>query len=749
MPRPGSATIFAWNRRRCPGQLAQLRETHNRDLQSFTAQSEHHQKEFKALTSQQDEIAAERDRLAAQLEHLRASNQEIIDRLTRERDDLQLGRTDATAELSQVREDHARQVHALEARVAKLNSERSLVAIDLEKSEEAHAREIEELQRERDGLLLARNAIASDLAKLGERQKEDIEKLHTHQEELTRDRNRLSSELALLRQEHARKVEEWTREGESLTATRDELRATLDVTIKAHRRELAALRSENEAVINERDETRSLLDGDRLSWRKQIALFIQERDTLTRERDECLMAVAQERQTQSTQIELRSDECATLTSQREELLTQLDNLREAQKRQNDLFNEERKILVQERDALAARLDRALKSIGIDRTTLLEQNLDAHQRLETMEAGHRQELQAMTKERDDLVQERDAAWAQLAPFREAQEREIATLGIPVADKYERDADASAHASSGRLHLRDRVLDREVEMRLTQDGDSSDQATQDFMNEARRLGQLAHPNIPPIYDVGLDENGRPYYTSRSVSGMSLRTVLDQLAHGKTRSLLHFTLKRLLGVFHKACDAVAFAHAHGISHGALSAEHIILGDFGEVFVVRWDLRLQSSALFRGGAEIDVESDIMALGRLLYEIATLEPAPDPGGPRNDGTPAVRHAGEHGNQAHHWASESNLSTLIGVARRAMDRRMVDQFRSVKDFQIRVDAFKDTFDDPKKLTLRRLLRQWVGTHKALAIFLFAVFALAGSGFGYMVTEEVIAFHASWLERHHQ
>ena len=95
------------------------------------------------------------------------------------------------------------------------------------------------------------------------------------------------------------------------------------------------------------------------------------------------------------------------------------------------------------------------------------------------------------------------------------------------------------------------------------------------------------------------------------------------------------------------------------------------------------------------------------------------------------------------------MSTLIGVARRAMDRRMVDQFRSVKDFQIRVDAFKDTFDDPRKLTLRRLLRQWVGTHRALAVFLFVVFALAGSGFGYMVTEKVIAIHASWLERHHQ
>jgi hypothetical protein len=181
-------------------------------------------------------------------------------------------------------------------------------------------------------------------------------------------------------------------------------------------------------------------------------------------------------------------------------------------------------------------------------------------------------------------------------------------------------------------------------------------------------------------------------------------------------------------------------------LGAENIVLGDFGEVFVVRWDLRLQSSSTIRRDAEIDVEGDIIALGRLLYEIATLEPAPEAGITTRPDNAVPAKAAERGNQGHYWPSEGNLGTLVMMARRAMDRRMVDQFRSVKDFQIRVDAFKDTFDDPKQLTLRRLLRQWIGTHKIGAVLLFLLVTLATSAFAYLVTEKVMFYRALWEER---
>jgi len=85
------------------------------------------------------------------------------------------------------------------------------------------------------------------------------------------------------------------------------------------------------------------------------------------------------------------------------------------------------------------------------------------------------------------------------------------------------------------------------------------------------------------VGFDAEGRIYYTTRAVSGTSLRGILDELERGKTSSLLHFGLRRLLSIFHRVCDAVAYAHSREIAHGDLKPEHVVLGEFGEIFVYR----------------------------------------------------------------------------------------------------------------------------------------------------------------------
>jgi hypothetical protein len=109
-----------------------------------------------------------------------------------------------------------------------------------------------------------------------------------------------------------------------------------------------------------------------------------------------------------------------------------------------------------------------------------------------------------------------------------------------------------------------------------------------------------------------------------------------------------------------------------------------------------------------------------------TLEPEPDFGAARSDGTPGKRLSAEHDNRSHNWASGTSLNPLIRAARRAFDLRAADQFRSVKEFQKRVDAFKDTFDDPAQLTLRRLLRQWIQRHKTFSLVLLLLLVLAGT-----------------------
>ena len=109
---------------------------------------------------------------------------------------------------------------------------------------------------------------------------------------------------------------------------------------------------------------------------------------------------------------------------------------------------------------------------------------------------------------------------------------------------------------------------------------------FVEEAQVTGQLEHPNIVPVYDLGIDEAGKPFYAMKYVRGITLRTVLNDLLNLKSDAITQFPLGRLLTVFQKACDAVAFAHSKGVIHRDLKPDNIMIGDFGEVLVMDWGL-------------------------------------------------------------------------------------------------------------------------------------------------------------------
>ena len=94
------------------------------------------------------------------------------------------------------------------------------------------------------------------------------------------------------------------------------------------------------------------------------------------------------------------------------------------------------------------------------------------------------------------------------------------------------------------------------------------------EAKILARLEHPNIVPVHDVGTLPDGRVYYAMKLVAGRDLD------AHAKANR----SLRPLLGVFTKICDAVAFAHSHDIIHRDLKPKNIMVGDFGEVLVLDW---------------------------------------------------------------------------------------------------------------------------------------------------------------------
>ena len=122
---------------------------------------------------------------------------------------------------------------------------------------------------------------------------------------------------------------------------------------------------------------------------------------------------------------------------------------------------------------------------------------------------------------------------------------------------------------------------------------------FLEEAQVTGQLDHPGIVPVHEVGLDADGRLFFTMKLVKGHDLRSVFDALKdpHGE------WTLTRVVGVLLRVCEAMSYAHAKDVVHRDLKPSNVMVGRFGEVLVMDWGLaRVMSRA---DGKDIRLRDD------------------------------------------------------------------------------------------------------------------------------------------------
>jgi serine/threonine-protein kinase len=144
----------------------------------------------------------------------------------------------------------------------------------------------------------------------------------------------------------------------------------------------------------------------------------------------------------------------------------------------------------------------------------------------------------------------------------------------------------------LEVWDRDLARPLAMKvlLEEEGHSAPAALQRFVREARITGQLDHPGIVPVHDLGIDDAGRIYFTMRLVRGEDLSKVFARARVGADG----WSRARALEVFLKICDTVAYAHARGVVHRDLKPMNVMVGGFGEVYVLDWGL-----AKVLGGAD------------------------------------------------------------------------------------------------------------------------------------------------------
>ncbi|GIW85193.1 MAG: hypothetical protein KatS3mg107_0853 [Gemmataceae bacterium] len=162
-----------------------------------------------------------------------------------------------------------------------------------------------------------------------------------------------------------------------------------------------------------------------------------------------------------------------------------------------------------------------------------------------------------------------------------------------------------------HARDLSLQRDVAVKLLKPRVSPESlAVQRFLAEARLTGQLQHPGIPPVHELGTLSDGRPFLAMKLVKGQNLHELLKQ------RPNASHDRGRFLAIFEQVCHAVGYAHAHNVIHRDLKPGNVMVGTHGEVQVMDWGLaKVLGLSCERQRAETD---DPDATIGLLTEIDT-----------------------------------------------------------------------------------------------------------------------------------
>ena len=247
-----------------------------------------------------------------------------------------------------------------------------------------------------------------------------------------------------------------------------------------------------------------------------------------------------------------------------------------------------------------------------------------------------------------------------PISSAPRRSIADIADPDAavvvvrasERYARTSTLGA-GGMGEVHLcRDRLIGREVAMKVVSDARAArSELHARFVREARVQAQLEHPAIVPVYDFGVDEGGDAWFTMKRVRGVTLAQVLEAQTRGE---MLEHGRHRLLAGFVQVCRAIDYAHEHGVLHRDLKPANVMLGPYGEVYVLDWglakvrsasrdlDARVEGETAMTGdataagtvfgtpgymapeqvlGRDADERTDVYLLGAILFEVLAGAP--------------------------------------------------------------------------------------------------------------------------------
>ncbi len=200
----------------------------------------------------------------------------------------------------------------------------------------------------------------------------------------------------------------------------------------------------------------------------------------------------------------------------------------------------------------------------------------------------------------------------------------------------------------VQARDTRIGRDVAIKRMRDAEPSPDKIERFLREAKIQARLDHPAIVPVHELGFDDKHRPFFTMKRLAGVTLASVIDKQSA---------SLQRQLRALVEVCNAIDLAHARGVVHRDLKPSNIMLGDYGEVYVIDWgvarvlgtrdsapvvsdidvgDKTLTGQMLgtpgymapeqITGDTDVGPPADVYALGSILFEVLT-ETRLHPGG--------------------------------------------------------------------------------------------------------------------------
>ena len=323
-----------------------------------------------------------------------------------------------------------------------------------------------------------------------------------------------------------------------------------------------------------------------------------------------------------------------------------------------------------------------------------------------------------------------------------------------DKYMMAGEVGRGGMGVILNAYDTDIRREVAMKvITGRRSESREFLERFVEEAQVQGQLEHPNICPVHELGVDGDGRIYFTMKMVKGSSLAEIIKQAQAERESGLPadHRLLTETLHIFLKICDGIDYAHSKGVIHRDLKPDNIMVGDFGEVYVMDWglakiigrddvrrdhlvitdrsedteEMKTMSGSVVgtpsymppeqsRGVVEeMDERSDIYSLGALLYELVTLK-RPFTG--RNPWDVLEKGLKEKPPVPSQRAPELTIPPeLDSMVLKCLEKQKCDRYQSIQELKCDIELFLSGRPiEAMEYNLWQVFRKWVERNRVLA-----------------------------------